>query len=167
MKPLSYEARTIIPDSADVDRIVKSVMADAQFAQQKCRPGDALPQSMTAKLMAQAIKRRLHQLISVEVDLVISGSTDEDDTPAPVALPNGARIDFLSTARLAKERGAPSHIVFDEISDWDMDLEAFAAIREAMSTRKPTPVPLLFPWMPGTLIRPPVEVVRGSLPGLI
>lgn len=83
MKPLSYEARTEIPKAGAIDRIVNAVIAEAQHRDQIHHPDDLMPQSHRAKVMAREIKRRLCQLISVEVDLVITGSTDEDDAPAP------------------------------------------------------------------------------------
>lgn len=82
MSPLSYQARTEIPDGADIDRIVNAVIAEAQ---QHSHPSDFLPQSLIAKNIAREIKRRLCQLISVEVDLVVTGTSD--DSAAPPAIP--------------------------------------------------------------------------------
>lgn len=107
MTPLSYEARTNYPNENDVDRIVSSVIVEAQQREKIHHPDDLLPKSYQAKAMAREIKRRLCQLISVEVDLVISGSTDEDDdTPAPVTFTNGARLEYFSTP---KEKREPSN----------------------------------------------------------
>jgi len=90
MKPLSYEARTQIPNAAAIERIVSSVIAEAQHAQRLGYPdwNVTLPQSVITRNMAREIKRRLSAAIRVEVDLVITGTTDDadDGSAAPAEL---------------------------------------------------------------------------------
>jgi len=137
MKALSYAARTTTPDGTDIDRIVKQVIDTAVFVQSKCHPGKPLSKA-TAQNIAWEIKRLICQRISVEVDLVINASTDEDDTPASGGITCNA-LDMIA-AQVAIPQFTPGN----------------ARV-----------MPLLYPSADGIELCGPRIEFRGSLPGPI
>lgn len=137
MRALSYAARTTTPDGTDIDRIVKQVIDTALFVQSKCHPGKPLSK-VTAQNIAWEIKRLICERISVEVDLVINASTDEDDTPA-----SGSII-------------VPA-----------LDMIAAQAVVPQFTPRNGRVMPLLYPSVNGIELNAPRIEFRGSLPGPI
>lgn len=99
MRNQSYAARTKMPTGVDIDRIVNAVIAEAKHAQQLGHPdfNIAIPPGLITKNMARAIKRRLCQLIDVEVDLVVTGTTcDTGSTPSSAAMHASFRFPILT-----------------------------------------------------------------------
>ena len=166
MKNLSYQARTNYPTSEDVDRIVSQVIGNVSAL---C--SDSVNQQ-TAEILACEIKRRLCDLISVEVDLVITGSTETEDAPAPATLSDFDRIGLLCASTQAplprivihewldvfnESTTAPSHLqsMIEKFKDGK-----YESVRSAF-------IPVLKPCATGIQMRTPGDIVRGSLPGLI
>ncbi|ARF52774.1 hypothetical protein [Pantoea stewartii] len=79
---LSYAARIEIPTEEDVQRITEQVMSVFPAT-----TGSAASDGITAHVMAGEIKHRLSKLIRVEVDLVVTGKTDDSSTPLQSCAP--------------------------------------------------------------------------------
>lgn len=75
---ISYGARVRYPSATDVERITKDVIKQAPALGIK-------PHAITASYIASEIKRRLCNEISVEVDLVVTGTTSDGTPPAPAS----------------------------------------------------------------------------------
>ncbi|QCR38956.1 hypothetical protein [Nissabacter sp. SGAir0207] len=99
---LTYDARAELPARADIDRIIDEVIANVKHAQDVC-PELAVTPGVKANHMAREIKRRLNQLIRVEVDLIVTGTTDSTP-PAPLAAAPGGRSE-----RTPAVAGKPTH----------------------------------------------------------